>query len=1430
MKKKNTRVPQWLTCGFVLTGLAAGGLLLRAMQASPNGTSRRTEPQRRITLGAAEPASLYAVTIAIKNPEQIQGNRQVRVAIADARGKIAEKVLHTADLDFYLTLRPRVPGQVSVTLSAPAAEPLPELETTMRRIPTEPGDPSVIAAAPNDTWQAAQPVEFGQTVFGGGDERPYAPAPSEDQYSEMLKGFQWFRFTFHGTEPKLAYFVLDITDREVPLDVDIFQSGKNAKGQPDVVPYTDGAAIYQIEATQNYPGLYKFRTRILKPGETYYVRVDANHPAYQLHMYDYAVPPYRDPRQAVRTGMDFLINMGDTWLSNTPRRGAVGLRTTMVHSDTQLCIACHPTQFTTRGYMTAVANGYPPTQRPALEFLTDRIYNNQRPLYGEPGTDWVRVIYSARTVASRLPVIEHLFEQNVTHDPPRLSFNVPYGNFLKIHYQDRTAMPGDESDGCEPSISPFEIAAQSWETFQILYQQTREEQWAAERDLVERLAIPREPKNMIDLNWKIHFLATIGREKYRTQLDQLLDQLYSFQQPGGMWPYTFDKNAKPADFISYHAVLAAALAGRRPETDTHLARAVDALLKAQRPEGSWEGDPVYQGFNTPFRATQFAVMALSTLYPGPNRKPAKEKGWDDAFPPVPERLAGHDLPRLLSQLDQLWDLAPEPVLRQVRAILESSDQPLAREAAARAMGHMADSGATKALIAALGDSNKMVQRTAGWALRMILERRPDATTEGRAELAAALVSSNARTRWGATQVFNQHFKYLAGDTRLGLALRRDLDDPVPAVRLNAARGLWQWYYWTVDDHDARIGIIEALATRLNTETDPMVRRAVQESLYDALDENTGYLAAWIEAASAKDDQDKINDGYEAVVRDQAQALSKVLGSATPLGREGILGALWDFHVRHYSLPQLKTNTVSISLPAVFTKYVSGVPDLHRQGYEYPPYRETVDFRYDVHNGFYQTRIGNDSDLIHFFPSSGRELEAALIACLSGADSNTKINVLKAGSTLSGAGGQRFAEAALQLALDPDQQVRDTVRYVYENGQRGVLNIDAPAVPSPALVKTIAEILARGDLDAQAVALPLLSGLPADSAWTRQLAILSAVRSLLDAQPRVKNYAQVLAAAGSFPELMQDSRRRSQTIEAFQDQDPDVQRAAIQITLERFLDDVDMQTLLGTTFDRLGSSQRNILIEEVSDPKFMRRHLGVSGGAVSQDRSYVLGNGKYLYKAPDFLNHPVVFRAVMASLGDRDANVRAAALDLLRKVQGIELRPDFRAALDRLRNDPNQRLQLIANRVLSGKNLKEALADVEPGSVLDFRFFVSKIEPILAAPGADGKACVVCHATHVIFKLRPPNTDGQFSPQDSEENYKYAMRVLDISDPNHSLILIKPTRPTDAAGDVDDYLATHNGGQRWPGNESSQQYKTILAWIRGARIEASSPGAHILQKR
>lgn len=1401
-----------LSAGALILGsLLHGGRFVHANQAPPPTV-------KEIKLGTARPGTLYAFTLAVKDPAQVQGSDAVLATVKDAQGVIDSKWLHTADLDFYLTLRPRSAGSVTVSLSS--TSPAPEVSTSLRKIleapalPTEGGlTPGVIAAAPNGTWQTAQPFEFGQTIYGSDDERPYAPSRSEDGYAAMVKGFQWFKFTFKEAKPRLVYFTLNVTDRDVPLDVDIFQLGKD-----DVVPFNTGEFVYQVEATQNYPGLYKFRTRILQPGQEYYVRVAGNHPAYQLHTSDFPVPPYSDPHLAVRAGMDFLVNMGDSWLSNTPRRGSIALRTTMQHSETQLCIACHPAQFTTRGYLTAVKNGYAPTQRAQLEFLTDRIYNNARPLYGETNTNWVRVIYTARTVSSRLPLITNQFEQNVTHDPPRPHFNVPYAEYLKIHYKGLTTMPGDEADGCEPDVSPFEIATQSWQTFDMVYKQTKDPQWLAERNHVETLALPYVPKNMIDLNWKIMLLSTIDRAKYQAQIDQLITQLYQYETPEGGWPYPFDKKAKTADFVSYNAVLAVAMAGRRPESDDHLALAVKAMLAAQRQEGSWEGDPVYQGFNTPFRATQFAVMALSTLYPGTT----EAKNWDAGFPAPPTKLAKNNLPLLLSQLDQFWDLAPEPVLKQIREVLIKSDQPLAREAAARALGHMADPGSLPVLMQALGDQTKMVQSSSAYAVRMILSRRQDAAPAGRTLLIAALGSPNARVRWGAARVFNQHFRDLTGDKELLAVLERDVNDPVPFVRFEAASGLWRWYYWQVDQPEMRRSTLETLATRMNVETDAMVRRGLEESIYDLLDENTGYLTAWVRASAADADKNAIGAGYEAVVHDQAQVLAKVLRTGTPLGREGILNALWDFHVRHYALPTLKENTVSIGLPAVLTKYVSGVPDLHRPGYEYPPYREAVDFKYDVHNGFFQTRVGNDSDLIHFFKSSGPELEEALLACLQGADDIMKIEVLKAGSTLSGAGDERFTLAALTLSEDPNLEVRQTVRYVYEDGQRGVLNLDAPAAPDPHLVSKVVEILKNGNPDSQAVVLPLLAALPSDSPWAQQPEVLGGLRALLEEQPRPANYAQVLNAASSFKTLMRETDLQQQVLAGLNDPNPEVQRAAVRVSLEHFLADPATAPQVKAAFAHLNPSAVGVLLEEVGDPKFMNRHSGVSGGAISQDQAYFLNKNLVAIKRPtDLLDNPLVLSTVLASLQNPDNNVRAAGLDTLRKVKGVEQRPEFRAAMEQLQNDANPRLKLIAVSVLQGNKLSDALKDVQPGSVLDFNYFVSKIEPILATQGADGKACVFCHASHVIFKLRPPNDQGVYSDQDSEENYKYAMHVVDINDPTKSLILIKPTRPTDSAGNVGDYLATHNGGQRWHGNEDSWQYRTILEWIRGGRLETAA---------
>ena len=318
--------------------------------------------------------------------------------------------------------------------------------------------------------------------------------------------------------------------------------------------------------------------------------------------------------------------------------------------------------------------------------------------------------------------------------------------------------------------------------------------------------------------------------------------------------------------------------------------------------------------------------------------------------------------------------------------------------------------------------------------------------------------------------------------------------------------------------------------------------------------------------------------------------------------------------------------------------------------------------------------------------------------------------------------------------------------------------------------------------------------------------MDSLRSLLEEQPRPANYAQVLNAASSFKSLMQEPDLQRQVLAGLNDPNPEVQRAAVQISLEHFLSDPQTAALVKTAFANLNTSGLTILMEEVGDPKFMSRHLGVAGGAVSQDQKYFLGKKLVAVKRPISLDNPIVLDTVLASLHNPDSNVRAASLDVLRQVKNVEQRPDFHAAMEQLQNSSNPRLKLIATSVLQGKKLSEALKDVQPGSVLDFNYFVTKIEPILATPGADGKACVFCHASHVIFKLRPPNAAGVFSAtrQRRELQVCDARRGHQQSDAEPGPDQADQTHRQ--RGNVGDYLATHNGGQRWHGNESAGNIK------------------------
>ena len=184
------------------------------------------------------------------------------------------------------------------------------------------------------------------------------------------------------------------------------------------------------------------------------------------------------------------------------------------------------------------------------------------------------------------------------------------------------------------------------------------------------------------------------------------------------------------------------------------------------------------------------------------------------------------------------------------------------------------------------------------------------------------------------------------------------------------------------------------------------------------------------------------------------------------------------------------------------------------------------------------------------------------------------------------------------------------------------------------------------------------------------------------QPRPANYAQVLNAASSFKTLMREPVFR-QVLSGLNYFNPDVQRAAVQVSFEHFLGDPQTEPAVKTAFADLNASALGILLEEAGNPQFLKRRLGVAGGAVSQDQDYLNRRCEAL-KIKEPLDYPLVVETVMTALLNPDANVRAAALDTLRKVKGVEQRPEFRAAMEKLQTYSNPRLKLISTSVLRAR--------------------------------------------------------------------------------------------------------------------------------------------------
>lgn len=865
-----------------------------------------------------------------------------KVSLLCGGKQLAAKTLHAGDNDWTLFLG----SDQDCKLSASGARAL--------KMEVRPyGATTRIEREPNNAWSSATSIPFGGLVIASGDDSPYLP-PLSDKRGKPTAEFtlqdeDWYRFDFPSGPSKLVHFQVELMERDnLPVDISVFRivEGK-------AVLYTEGEDPVSIpHEVQALPG-NKFTTRILKEPGTYYLRVLARHPEYRLQTRIYNPPPYSKPEEAVQTAVDYLIGAGDSWHANTPRRGGVMTRVANVHQETSLCVACHVTHFTQRAQLYALRQGYRVEQRNALQFLTERFYNNPRPLFGfeKDGAVWARVISAPANVLGRMSHLLDVYEREITGER-RDHFHEGVKRYLEIYYQGRTKIPANETNGNQPLVSKYEVAWYAWEN-------TKDPAIAA---LLEQDDIA----DMIDLCYQTLALAAVDKAKYAEKIAANAQRILSLQRPSGQWSVKFEPKEKEAEFQTGHALWALASAGI-PRENPQVAKSLQYLLSHQQEFGGWL-DPLqsFENFRTPLRETQMAVLALSAYYPRGARKP----GWGSSS----ENISSNPEQALLdAQL--VWDRPSGAALEKLRALLESNDV-FSRQSAAESLGRLALPEDLPRLLGRLGDTSKLVQRTAAWGVRQIYSRHPDLKLDG---LEQALRSKDLRTQWGATRVFATHFERLAREPQLAAALIAATEAKNESIAIQAWKGLWQFWFWS-PDATVKSQIEDAYLAAFEKPQRDWTERNLAEGIYNIADENIRYLYNnWVPLLAKESDQEKVIRGRLAIESRHAEKFAKFLERANDTNRKRLLAALSQFDLRRADAYDVKADP---RLPA-------------------PPV---------------YSRIGNDIEQIVFFGESNTRIAKALLPLLDSKDAELRRLAMQAGLMTRDA---RFAGVS-KLAGQPSE--------------------------------------------------------------------------------------------------------------------------------------------------------------------------------------------------------------------------------------------------------------------------------------------------------------------------------------------------------------------------------------------------------------------------
>jgi hypothetical protein len=869
--------------GIVLTTLA---VFVCQSWANAESSSGRVGREAGDVVMHSQPLALDVgqsaeISARISRPSTLPDNARVRVSIVairapdnakETREVVLSKVLHALDGDFFtaftakaaasyrvelspeegeITLfegdRWREIGYVDELLAAPRQVKWQDGQTTevsvsVRRIAhTASRDgSSFIEAEPNNSAAEAQLIPLRDTaddyslqIIGTSDDIEYF----DNGEVGTGKGDDWLRLEFDGPEPRLLTACLTIPDQMVAARIRCYALPKEkatvAAGQP-----LDVGAVYEDGKNSNervHQQTEQHRIAInrnLKPGNVYFLRVEANTPGYGLELRVVKPAPYDDPKRAVRHALYDHLGQVSSWLNNRPRGASVERR---IRDTGNLlgthCMSCH-TQSGVWGPAIPFAQGYRTSNSHLFRNLTNICYQSLRPtnqlVDAANNTSLAPLDIGDGPAGTR--VAGHSVVSLERFMPPRKLQSKQHlraSNFIL-----QTADPGGiNAAGPGANVGKGVVFNYTGEILFEAWKKTGNPQFFRALEDKARRTLDVNPKYTDDLAHRVEQLSRYFPHDYVAQVEDVLKleaeqgdtkprvpsntkpggsaeeasklqgridsqivsdiaRLRAIQKPDGTWGFNpgiadgdswkVDGENKSEPSPTALALIALQAAGFGPDDET-VGKGVKGLLGLQHPSGYWKGQS-----QTGFVSTSYALHALSRIFPV---NPEKHVAGD--FAAVPDETLPETIDRIrhAAMLD-------EPSLLPVLVEATRHESPLVRFWAMLGLGvRHADVG-VKPLVAGLGDRTKPVREAAHWGLRQTL-----IDDRGWPEVLAACQSEDDYMREAAVRGLIMRVDGVLPETSvdwddLTAAIVNGMNaDPHPAVRATAIRAAWNWWIW-----------------------------------------------------------------------------------------------------------------------------------------------------------------------------------------------------------------------------------------------------------------------------------------------------------------------------------------------------------------------------------------------------------------------------------------------------------------------------------------------------------------------------------------------------------------------------------------------------------------------------------------------------------